>query len=136
MRITAVALSLVVLLAGAVFAWSPINTVVSVPFDFYANNTLMPAGNYSIDTSNVNRGGVLTITGRVRGHRVMIPTSPGRGGTVDRSQLVFRVYGDSYFLAEVHDEFRGTIRRAPESRQEKEMSRGGARSDEVALAVR
>src|SRR5260370_39500665 len=71
-----------------------------VPFNFTVSNTVMPAGHYVVDQSSVQ--GVLVLheadsrrNAMVKGVRVETRTAQ------QNAKLVFRRYGDQYFLAEV-----------------------------------
>jgi hypothetical protein len=87
------------LAAGAAFAQS-VEVRANVPFDFVVNHTTLPAGQYSITT--IDRGNmVLAIRGFKKGVMVLTAIPAEAASASDRGKLVFRCYGDRYFLAQI-----------------------------------
>ena len=105
MRIGKGRLALVVL-AGAVLAMLNVSgpamaqssaMSVTIPFDFHAGNSILPAGNYI-----VNRvGEAIQISDRLGHTAFVISTAvPNPAAKID-SQVVFNRYGDERYLSEV-----------------------------------
>lgn len=77
------------------------NTVqATVPFEFYAGNTRLPAGDYSI--KRIDSTGVIAVRSAdgaanavVLTHGTQAPKIPSEG------KLVFSRYGDTHFLSQV-----------------------------------
>ena len=84
-------------LAGTLFAQQDVQ--VTVPFDFYVGNSqLMPSGTYRVSPCSANMIVVRNCDGS---SAVMNMTLPATGPSRDRAKLVFRRYGDTYFLSQV-----------------------------------
>lgn len=71
---------------------------VNVPFDFYAENQKMLAGNYTVGLDFDND--VTTLTDSY-GHKVMMLGVAADNTYKDHPKLVFNRSGQSYFLREV-----------------------------------
>ena len=98
---TAATVCLLALAAEAARAQSAAVLRVNVPFDFGAAESVLPAGEYSVRF--VSQRGVLlrSADGRTK-VLVQAPLArEGRGRAEARERLVFRRYGDAYFLAQV-----------------------------------
>ncbi len=111
---------------------------VTIPFGFYVGSKTLPAGQYVVGRSTeasyegvVLRGtdgrtGVFVLTRGIQTLEVQ-----------QQSKLVFRRYGDQYFLAEVWISERSTGRGLPTSRKERslaqEIAKHGAKPEKVAV---
>lgn len=79
---------------------SGLNVSATIPFDFIVGYKTLPAGTYTVEAINNNgllvmrsedyTQGILIMTGAMQGKREPEP-----------AKLIFRKYGDLYFLAEV-----------------------------------
>lgn len=97
-----------VALFGFVFALSAVNAFAQskpvlkadIPFDFSAANRTLPAGEYTVKEISSFSGNVIAVTnGKTAvGAQAMQATS---NKPADKAMLVFRRYGDQYFLAKV-----------------------------------
>jgi hypothetical protein len=103
----ATVLSLVVGL-GITFAVAPAaadsfgSIKVDVPFDFTADQTMLPAGKYTIQSAGVNGNGVIRITneeGKTSG--LLVTNSAESVQSKTESVVIFHRYGDQYFLFQV-----------------------------------
>lgn len=114
-------LSLSVMLAVAsAGANAKINLRATIPFDFSVRGKTLPAGTYTIATTN--SAGLLVIRSENRDQGSFFYIFAGDKQTEHyAAQLGFRKYGDRYFLAQVlaYDAEYGV----PESRQERNMIR-------------
>jgi hypothetical protein len=99
-----VILSLVLVLAlltSAGFVSANVGMRVHVPFEFYAGDLQMPAGDYSIAMES----GLFATGSQVRIHSkdgkgiCILLAQPGNGATA--SQLLFNKYGSKHFLTSV-----------------------------------
>lgn len=98
MSLLVVALTLISAAASA--AQSRMATA-DVPFDFVAANKTLPAGHYNISASTAGSE-VLKISASQKSATVFAMTIPlSRNKATDKGKLVFRRYGNRYFLAEI-----------------------------------
>lgn len=130
-----------VALFGFVFALSAVNAFAQskpvlkadIPFDFSAANRTLPAGEYTVKELSILSGGVIAVSnGKAAvGAQTMRLTS---NKPSDKAMLVFRRYGDQYFLAKVIYKGGWTSHELIKTSAEKKAARGGssrhlARSD-------
>ena len=130
---------LVSMAAGAPASAKSVDAMkAQVPFDFHVGNTVVPAGEYTIRTLNADEAALRISDGR---HSASINTNTAQG-RAGGARLVFRRYGDQYFLAAVWGA--GEAGRAlPVSKRERSLrkelraARGGMDDAEtVVLALR
>jgi hypothetical protein len=99
----------------------------NIPFDFTITDKKLPAGKYSIvRAQNGNGDQVLQISsadGQQLLSRLTIPVIAR--DVVKQGVLVFRQYGDEYFLYEIWPAGGQTGRAFPKSRAERELQRQG-----------
>lgn len=97
-----------VTLFGFVLAMSSVNAFaqgkptlkVDIPFDFSAANRTLPAGEYTVKELSIFNGGVITVSnGKAAVGAQTMRLTPNKPS--DKAMLVFRRYGDQYFLAKV-----------------------------------
>lgn len=94
-------LSLLMLLAvGSVQAQSGVSLQVNIRFDFQVGNKTLPAGKYSVRSLSQDSMLLRSADGR---ESVIMATRGAidGGGKATHEKLVFRQYGDKYFLAQV-----------------------------------
>jgi hypothetical protein len=92
-----------------------------IPFEFNVGNTRMPAGVCAIETTTTS--GVLKIRSDHGDQGIFLPGAARtntRGS--EKSWLVFRQYGDQYFLAEIRTGWNGVEYGFGISRVEKEKA--------------
>jgi hypothetical protein len=128
---------LVSLVAAVVFSVVPsfaqADLEASVPFDFYAGESVCPAGKYILDIDN---SGLLWIIRDATGARRVVGSIPvGGGPNFPASKLVFRRYGDDHFLREVWVSGRPTGRQIRPRDREREMARNRLGVDVTVLAA-
>jgi hypothetical protein len=104
MRKNLVVLSLVAaftLIASFGFAGSRAAMRITVPFDFYAGNQQLPAGEYTFEMASglTQTGSLVTIRTQKGVGMCMLVTHPGKDA-ID-SKLLFNKYGDNHFLSSV-----------------------------------
>jgi hypothetical protein len=83
--------------AGQAFAWNQAIRA-NVPFAFTAGNKELPSGTYTISPESSN---VIKVQNMDQSIRLFLTTAPSPDGLIKGSKLVFRKYGDQYFLSEV-----------------------------------
>jgi len=117
---------LVVLLAAAASRSERAVVKADIPFPFVVANHTLPAGHYEVSTlgeqiiriANAHKQGVFAMTSKVEGH------FHERSG-----KLVFYLYRDTYFLAQVWDPAKGTGKQLYKSRAEEELENKGIRKE-------
>src|SRR5581483_3229313 len=114
-------LSLSVMLAVVAVYAKPISPLrANIPFDFTAGNKTLPAGAYTMDPMTMQ--GVLRIRRQdCRAAAFVITYGPEARRGQGQSKLVFRRYGDQYFLAEVWTANDSDGRELRQSRTEREL---------------
>ncbi len=116
-------LSLLATLAMTGSASSSGKLRVSIPFDFMVGKTRLKAGSYTVDSTFVRGVPLISSTDR--------RTSVFAGNTFDgqtsrapsRASLVFRRYGNEYFLSQIWDEGSTVPMQLYESRAERELAK-------------
>jgi hypothetical protein len=99
-NLLAIALSLPLLSAAARAQTTQLK--VTVPFDFIAGDTALPAGDYDVQSIGTWGGKVLSIHNvTLNAGTLVLSNSSQSAKTSDRNTLVFYCYGQKYFLAEV-----------------------------------
>jgi hypothetical protein len=89
----------------------------NVPFDYKVGNTLMKSGQCSIKPA----GTANALAIRSEGSQAMILTGAVSSNPAAETKLVFRKYGDQYFLAQIWVEGDETGASLPKTRFEKEL---------------
>jgi len=99
----------IIVLAGAFTASAQAQTagaqiaVADIPFSFNVGNKNLPAGRYTINVLNpTSDRKVLQIRSTNGRASAMIQTNSVIGNTSDDAKLVFQLYGDRYYFAQVH----------------------------------
>ena len=114
-----VTLSVIAALSIAGFAGLSGNIKANIPFDFMVGGEKLPAGEYTLGT------GVTQSTLMIRNWKTkqaVVAISHGLEVRADsKPQLVFRRYGDQYFLAKVTDYSSGI--ELPKSKAEREAAK-------------
>ena len=114
-----------------------ITVKANVPFEFIVSDREMPAGEYTIGSLNNNL--VLALRNEDAGTAALSLSSSVTGPTWQRdaeSKLVFRRYGNQYFLAQIWDGSTGSGRALPMTRAERELAQTASAQTFEVLAVR
>jgi hypothetical protein len=99
---------------------------VKVPFAFSAGDVTLPAGEYTITKENAR--GTLLIQGSQANEVCLVQTFSGITYVPDgNGSLLFKRYGDQYFLSQVFPAFAEAGQKLPVSKMEKEYIAGGPR---------
>jgi hypothetical protein len=97
--------------------------VVRIPFDFVADGKTLPAGEYSVKTSSLERT-LLLIDRQDPSASIFMGTNPiVASEPKSESKLVFNRYGDRYFLSQVWTAGNSCGRMLLMSDREKEVAR-------------
>lgn len=84
--------------AASANAQSPNTLQVTIPFAFTVNDTTLPAGDYTVSPS-LNGSRVMAIRNSEKRSTVLfVGSTTEQSAAPDRSNLVFRLCGDDYFL--------------------------------------
>ena len=126
------AICVCVLLGGTLLS-AQSRVVATVPFDFVVRNHLLPAGVYSISV-DAERNAVL-----IRGEEanaIFALTHAAQSGTIGTdAKLVFKRYGDRYFLSQVWPAATDQGRQLLVSKMEQELARKVGKPEIVAVLV-
>jgi hypothetical protein len=111
---------------------------VTIPFNFYVGDKALTAGQYTVARSTETTNEGLVIRGTDGRAGVFVLTSGIQTPDVQKqSKLVFRRYGDQYFLGEVWTFLRNTGRELPVSHKERslaqEIAKHGAKAEKIAV---
>jgi hypothetical protein len=133
-NLLAIALSLPLLLSAAAQAQTT-QLKVTVPFEFIAGDTVLPAGDYDVQSTGPWGGKALSI------HNVtsnagtfLLSNSCQLAKTSDSNKLVFYRYGQKYFLAEVWTVNTLIGRKMPLDQRQTELARNQQKSEVVLMA--
>lgn len=107
-----------------------------IPFAFTAGDTSLPAGEYRVERVGA-ASQALVIRCTDGGPAIMVVTSPASvNAPQEKSKLIFRRYGNRYFLAQVWSEGSSRGRQLRESAQEKEqLLARNEKPDQVTIAA-
>jgi hypothetical protein len=111
--------------------------VASIPFAFEVQNTMLPAGAYTVKAVS-GMSGVIKIENNETYDSVLVLApnlnSPPKGKDTDTGKIIFHRYGDRYFFAEVWvpNGPKGSV--AP-SKLERELRASGADKQMASVAV-
>jgi hypothetical protein len=102
----------------------------NIPFEFSVGDKKLPAGKYSFGRARQESDDTVLSVNDSRGHwkAIRASSSVQTVRTAKRPQLVFKRYGDEYFLAQVWAAGASTGRQLPKSQHERELERNFAAS--------
>lgn len=92
-----------------------------IPFDFQIGKKKMPKGDYIIES--VGSSGTVLIRREKGGKAVNVMTVVDKLTDKHKSKLVFRRYGDQYFLARIWDGSSETVLKIEKSSAEKKIAK-------------
>jgi len=108
--------------AQLVSAQTSERVVVNIPFDFVVGSRQLPAGRYTV--SRVTRDSAKALFIRSEDGRTTATVLTNTSGRkARRTELAFRQYGDSFFLAAVSLPGASGGRAVPESKRERNLRR-------------
>jgi hypothetical protein len=120
MLLLVVALALVSAVASA-YGQSRTTTAANIPFEFAVGDKAMAAGHYTVSEATAG-GQVVKIQGAEESV-MRLTTSILNQPSQDKGRLVFRRYGNKYFLAEIWRAGESDGRQLLKSREEKAIAR-------------
>jgi hypothetical protein len=100
----------------------------TIPFDFTVNNTIVPAGTYTISSASSDHN-VLRISDQKHVH-LLSTALPDPGSARKANVLVFHKYGNQYFLSQIRSDEASMNLRLPVWKAEK---RARMQTQEAAL---
>ncbi len=133
-KLVIVAVSLMFVVFGSVIAASPATVpslTLKVPFEFYAGNHLLPAGEYVIEMLRGNSasaaGSIIAVRARDGSIYRLLQTLPRASSEVKPPyHVIFTRLGDTYFLSKVQNS--GVEINLPQTHTEREMAAGRPKS--------
>jgi hypothetical protein len=97
-------------------------TRVNIPFEFSIGNSTLPAGEYTVGPVFAGNSTVLAIHSLDWRKQIVMQTSAAESAKgPSENKLVFRRYGDQYFLSQIWA--KGQALALPVSNREREMAR-------------
>jgi hypothetical protein len=94
----------------------------AIPFDFQVSGQKIAAGTYTVMCMKTGAGAMLAMRNTETRKSGYLPHAVNKQGEPGESKLVFRKYGDRYFLAEVWFPEENGAHVYPVSRAEKEVA--------------
>ena len=133
--LTLIGMLSLLLAAGSAMAQSAGQTVrANIPFNFVVSKQVLPAGEYTISRMGTG-GSVLAIHGdNNKENMVVLSNNLESRDPSAKTKLVFRCYGDRYFLSQVWIEGSSAGRQLPKSAHESEVAMDSSAKDVVVLA--
>jgi hypothetical protein len=126
---------MLMLLSGLMAAQSLASSTVvaQVPFEFMANNKIIPAGECTIQSADMDAR-VLTIRNVATKTGMLAPSSRSEAKkAADNTVLVFKHYGNQYFLSEIRLEGSNQTYKLSPSRAETELRAQNAPASQQTL---
>src|SRR5262245_17521168 len=119
-RYTLIIAALAMLVTTAASAQT-INVKARVPFSFSVGSSILPAGEYSLQSLGLGRA--LAMRNRDVNITKVVLSNSCQSPTATKSKLIFHRYGGSYFLSQIWTEGSSLGYEVPMSAREKEMAR-------------
>jgi hypothetical protein len=123
------------LLSGLMAAQSLTNTrmVAQVPFDFTVNNKVIPAGECTAKALSMDAPTLVINNFEARKSVMIQSTRDIANAASTESVMVFKQYGDRYFLSSIRIEGSKWVYELPESNLEKELRAQNQTASETVL---
>jgi hypothetical protein len=107
------------------------DVAVKVPFQFYAGNSKLPAGEYRIHVLDDSGLSVMEITSADGSTSALFQVQETETkDTPTKSELIFNKYGDQYFLADLFEEGESSGSEVLKSRYEERASKNAEQAQE------
>ncbi len=104
---------------------------VNIPFQFYAGDTKLPAGQYVVRMLDNTDSKVMEISTPDGSTSALFEVEDAQADAApSKSELIFNKYGNRYFLANVFDEGNPDGTRLPESQYEKRVGQAAAEAQQ------
>ena len=127
--------AMLLLMSGLMAAQSLTSSsvVAQVPFDFMVNNKIIPAGESVVRSTGID-GQMLAIRNFDARQSALTASSYSQSNqAADSTVLVFKRYGNQWFLSEIRLEGSNTAYKLPESRAEAELRASRAPASQQTL---
>ena len=125
--------SVALLAAASMYAQGSQKLNVRVPFGFHVGNSMLPSGEYTVDTDAAP--GVVRLRSADSKSSAMIITIPVQTfDTPSQGKLVFNKYGDEYFLSQVWKAGSNTGSELRKTQRETEVAANARRGLELIMA--
>lgn len=106
---------------------------VQVPFGFHVGSSMLPSGEYTVDTEAAP--GVVRLRSADSKSTVMIQSNAVQtAGATGQGKLIFNKYGDEYFLSQIWHAGSNIGRQLPKTRREAEVAATARRGTEPIMA--
>ena len=115
-----VGLGLLLATASASAQTAPLKA--NIPFNFIVNKTTLPAGEYTLQRLGSSQTIMLIQNTESQITKVVLPNACASQHPSERTKLVFRRYGDRYFLAQIWTAGANRGRELPKSKLETEVA--------------
>ena len=133
-NLLAFAMSLALLLSAAAHAQTT-QLKVTVPFDFTAGDTVLPAGDYNVQSMGPWGGPTLSVHNvNSNAGTIILSNSCRSKKPTAEAKLVFRRYGQQYFLAEVWNRYSSDGNQIQISSQQTELAKNQSKDEVVLIA--
>ena len=125
---------LLVIAAVSVSAQSDRRKVINIPFSFIVGDKTLVAGDYTVHRNRRDYDTIWLVQSSDGRSSILFSTMSVRASrTQDQTKLVFRKYGDRYFLAQVWTPGGNTGRELPQSKLERELAKNKIESQSIVL---
>ena len=129
-----IAMSLALLMSAAAHAQTT-QLKVTVPFEFIAGDTVLPAGDYDVQAIGPWGGKTLSIHNVTSNEGTLVLSNSCQSAkTSDSNKLVFYRYGQQYFLAKVWTVNTHIGRQMPLNHRQTELAKSQSKSEVVLMA--
>jgi hypothetical protein len=126
---------LLMLTAVTVAAQSARSKITNIPFDFIVGQKTLPAGEYTVEPNRRDFDNVWLIQSREGNASVLIATMTVRANqSQEETKLVFRKYGDQYFLSQIWTPGGNSGRELTMPRLEREVAKNAIERQTIVLA--
>jgi hypothetical protein len=117
---------------GAAAGYAQDRVVAHVPFGFSVGSKNLPSGDYDLVKLSSSYWGIRNGDGSATALTIVSPDNVS--AALDGGKLVFKQYGNHYFLYQISRE--GITVHVPGSRLERELARNGVKPNHVIVAAR
>ena len=122
--------------AGSVIAQSSRSKARTIPFSFTVGEKTLPAGTYTVEPIGRNSNTAWLVRSEDGRDVVIVNTSAVQSyETQEKGKLVFRQYGDRYFLSQIWTAGTNSGRELRRPRAETELAKNTTERHTVVLAI-
>ena len=123
------------LLSGLMAAQSLSQSTVKaqVPFDFMVNNKIIPAGECEIGANGMSSPALVVRNVDAHKSALVLSSRQDNGWTADNTVLVFKQYGNQYFLSGIRLEGSNMTYQFPVTKAEAELRAHNASAEQTIL---